>query len=58
MIRLTKNGGVVTVQDHLAKLYVRNGFEVVKDEPKAEPKVEPKAEAPAPKKTTRKKKTQ
>lgn len=54
MIRLTKNGGVVTVQDHLAKLYIRNGFEVVKDEPKEEPKVE----TPTPKKTTRKKKTQ
>lgn len=54
MIRLQKNGGVVEVKDYLANLYIRNGYEAVKEEPKEEPKVE----TPTPKKTTRKKKAQ
>ncbi len=50
MIRVRKGGAVFEIQDFLTKLYVRNGYEIVTEEPKEEPK--PKA--PAPKKTTRK----
>ena len=50
MIRVRRGGVVFEIQDYLAKLYVRNGFEVVTEESKEEPKVE----TPAPKRTTRK----
>ena len=50
MIRVRRGGVVFEIQDYLAKLYVRNGFEIVTDEPKETPK----AETPTPKRTTRK----
>ena len=50
MIRVRRGGVVFEIQDYLAKLYVRNGFEIVTDEPKETPKVE----TPTPKRTTRK----
>ena len=37
--------GVIEIPDHLKKLYLRNGYEVVEDKPKAEEqpiKAEPK----------------
>lgn len=52
MVRLMKNGGVVEVKDYLAKLYLRNGFEIVEDKPKEEETVKA---APTPKKTTTRK---
>ena len=56
MIRVRKGGEVFEIKDFLANVFIRNGFEVVKDEPKEEPKIETPA---APKKTTRRaKKTQ
>lgn len=50
MIRVRRGGVVFEIQDYLAKLYVRNGFEIVTEESKEEPKVE----TPARKKTVRK----
>jgi hypothetical protein len=45
MIRVSNHLGVIEIPDHLKKLYLRNGYELVKDEPKAEEqpiKAEPK----------------
>lgn len=50
MIRVKKGEAVFDVKDFLVNVFIRNGFEIVTNEPKEEPK--PKA--PAPKKTTRK----
>ena len=50
MIRVKKGGAVFEVKDYLAKLFIRNGFEIVTDEPKETHK----AETPTPKRTTRK----
>lgn len=50
MIRVRKGEVVFEIQDYLAKLFIRNGFEIVTDEPKETPKVE----TPTPKRTTRK----
>ena len=50
MIRVRRGEVVFEIQDYLAKLFIRNGFEIVTDEPKETPKVE----TPTPKRTTRK----
>ena len=33
MVKVRKNGGVVEIKDYLTKLYLRNGYELVTDEP-------------------------
>lgn len=50
MIRVERDGEVFEIKDFLVKLYIRNGYRVVTEEPKEEPKIETTA---APKKTTR-----
>lgn len=50
MIRVRRGEVVFEIQDYLTKLFIRNGFEIVTDEPKETPK----AETPTPKRTTRK----
>ena len=50
MIRVRRGEVVFEIQDYLTNLFIRNGFEIVTDEPKETPKVE----TPTPKRTTRK----
>lgn len=55
MIVVRKGNEEVQIKDFLVKLYIRNGYEVVTDEPKEEVKEEVVEQPVAPKRTVRRK---